>query len=81
MDLRKALAKAPRIIGLGVLYFIVWFILGLFMVFMYDWYYYNFIASQMSYAHAASVMNVSQVISGILVLLFIFRKQLYEKKK
>ncbi len=70
-----------RIVGLGILYFIVWTILGLLLTFIYDWYYHTFVASRMSYAHGAFVMNISQVISAILVLVFIFRKQIFGKKK
>lgn len=74
MNLKKTLA-------LVVLYFIVWLILGLSIVLIYNWYSYNILDSRISFAQEADVMLLSKVISAILVLAYIFRKKLFGKKE
>ncbi len=83
MSLRKALAKVPRIISLVVFYFIVWFILTFLMTAIYILFYNAFIAPEQGIGdvQSAFVTNLSEVISGILVLAYIFRKKLFGKKE
>ncbi len=81
MGLRKALAKAPRIIGLGVLYFIVWLILELVIGFILLTLFHIFVAPQADNLQMLDMVRASQAISGIIILAHIFRKQLFGKKK
>ncbi len=81
MDLRKALAKAPRVIGLGVLYFIVWFVLYAVIFLLIETFYFQPLMGRIpDQIEQLQMVRVSQVISGILVLAHIFRKQLFGKK-
>lgn len=72
---------SPRIVGLGVLYFIVWLILELVIGFILLTFFHIFVAPQADNIQMRDMVRASQAISGIIILAYIFRKQLFGKKK
>lgn len=73
---------SSRIIGLGILYLIVWIIISMFIYTLIDTFYFEPVMGRIpAVMEQLQMKKVSDVISGILVLAFIFRKQLFGKKK